>query len=442
MTLLGLGLGCCAAILSLLCPGIAVAQTETKTDFSCTGLDAQQKFAAIEGLDGVFYRIDPDMQMFHAFSDGTADQLAQLSKALASLGTTLIYVPVPTKSLAMTDQLPPAARDYGFDANLATTVYLEGLKKLQLRGVIAVDARKFLHVADSAAPPSFFLTDYRMTAAGAEREAAGIAAAIAALPDFAALPKGNYETSSTGRVVIDSAMRQAMQRHCLQPLPLAETEGFAATRLQGNQPGKANSIFNAKGSGQIAVIGTEVDGEPAANLAGFVAKATGLDAVQYAVTGGGPFAAISSYLTSGLFQESRPTYLVWTNPVENNLAQFGDQPFAELIAAAGDNCRVPLALLLNPQTNSVVADLTTLDAGQSYTLMVDADGAEATTATFDFTSASGLTLGKSVRRSKDQVKTGRFFMPMTGLWPEGAQSVEIKLDVPPGSNIRVTACFN
>ena len=406
--------------------------------YSCNGLDIQAKFAAVEGAGGVFYRVNPDLHMFNSFSEITADRVAALAKALATQGTTLIFVPVPTKSLAMPDQLPQAARDYGYDASLAATVYLEAVKKLQKRGVAVVDARLALHSKDA---PSFFATDYRMTAAGAEREARAIAEVIAAQADFAALPKGRFEVTAAGNVVLESAMRSALQRHCLQPLPLAETDTYAAARIQGGVAAKGNSIFG-DGGGRIAVVGTEIDGDPVAGLGGFVSKYTGLEAVQYAVTGGGAFAAITSYLTSSAFAEGRPSYLVWAVPVQDSLADFGDQPFAELMAAAGDTCRVPLPVMANPGGSSVVADLSALDAGQSYTLLVESDGPAIGAARFDFTTRTGLVVSRAVYRSKDQVRTGRFYMPMTGLPPEGAQTVEIVLDAAMGGNPRVTACFN
>ena len=405
--------------------------------YSCNGLDAQQRFAAVEGADGVFYRVSPDLHMFNSFSEITADRVAALSRALADQGTTLIFVPLPTKGLAMPDQLPQAARDYGFDASLATTVYLEQVKKLQKRGVAVVDARRALHGAKDAAP-SFFATDYRMTAAGADREAKAIAEIITATPGFAALPKGRFEVTAAGTVVVESAMRSALQRHCLLPLPLAQTDTYAAAKLQGAASG--GNIFGG-GGGRVAVVGTEIDGDPLANLSGFVAKYTGLDTIQYAVTGGGGFAAINSYLTSAGFAEARPAYLVWSVPVQDSLANFGDQPFAELTAAAGDTCRVPLPVMANAGSSSIVADLSQLDAGQSYTLLVEADSTVASAARFDFTTGSQI-VSKTVYRSKDQVKTGRFYMPMSGLPPEGARTVDVHLDAALGANPRVTACFN
>ncbi|MBC7480053.1 MAG: hypothetical protein H7317_18510 [Pseudorhodobacter sp.] len=415
----------------------AAAPVVAQSAYSCDGLDAQQKFAAVEGSDGVFYRVSPDLQMFNSFSEVTADRVAALSKALADQGTTLIFVPLPTKSLAMPDQLPQVARDYGFNASLATTVYLEQVKKLQKRGVAVVDARLALHGAKDAAP-SFFATDYRMTAAGADREAKAIADIIKATPGYNDLPKGRFEVTPAGTAVVESAMRSALQRHCLLPLPLAQTDTYAAAKLQGAATG--GNIFGGGGS-RVAVVGTEIDGDPLANLSGFVSKYTALDTIQYAVTGGGGFAAINSYLTSSGFAEARPAYLVWSVPVQDSLANFGDQPFAELTAAAGDTCRVPLPVMANAGGNSIVADLSQLDAGQSYTLLVEVDSTAISAARFDFTTGTQV-VSKSVYRSKDQVKTGRFYMPMSGLPPEGARTVDIQLDAALGGNARVTACFN
>jgi len=49
---------------------------------------------------------------------------------------------------------------------------------------------------------------------------------------------------------------------------------------------------------------------------------------------------------------------------------------------------------------------------------------------------------KFIHRHPDQVKTGRFYMPLSGLWPEGVQTADIVLDVPYGADPRVTACFD
>lgn len=435
-----------AAPLVLACVGLLAGPGLAQSVYGCSELEIANSHPSVEGDGGVFYRVDPDLRMFNTLSDESIEDLARLSTTLASLGTTLIYVPLPTKSLAMPDQLPQTARDFGFDVSLASSVYQETLERLAQKGVMTTDLRHALR-ASGKDLPSFFRTDYRMTSAGAQRAARAISDVLAKTPDFIALPKGRFDSQSAGSVTLPSDMRSALQRHCMVALPPVETEAFSTTRLQAGGVLNDTTLFGTgvttgAGSARIALLGTEQSGEPAANLAGFLSEFSGLDVVQYAVNGGGSYGAISAYMTSRAFQEARPSYLVWVNPVENNLAQFGDQPLRELIAAAGDTCRVPLQLLSGGQANAVTADLSTLDPGQSYTLLLEADGAEAMSARFDFLSASGLVRSKSVFRNAAQVKTGRFYMPMSGLSAEGSQLVEIVLDAPFGNTARVTACFD
>ena len=93
--------------------------TLAQSVYGCSDLDGRHSLPSVEGADGIFFHVDPDLMMFHPFSDETAQDMSALSQALASRGTTLIYVPLPTKALAMPEHLPQAARDHGFEATVA-----------------------------------------------------------------------------------------------------------------------------------------------------------------------------------------------------------------------------------------------------------------------------------------------------------------------------------
>lgn len=420
--------------------GLLAAPAVAQSVYGCTDLASRIAIPSVEGANGVFYRIDPDLQMFHAFADETVADLAELSQVLAASGTTLIYLPVPTKALAMPDQLPQAARDLGFDLPIATTVYDDILRRLADAGVLSANLRSALRTAPEA-PQSFFATDERLTSAGARRAAAALAEVISATPGFVDLPKSRFETQATGTAELPSDTHAILQRHCSIDLPPVLADTFATTRFQSGTETTDTAIFGGGSSGQIAIVGTDYTGGAAANLAGFLAEATGLEVIEYTVPQGGSFAAISTYLTSRGFAENRPAYLVWANPVFNSLAQHGDAPLRELVAAAGDTCRVALPLAAGVQANAVSADLTGLQAGQDYTLFVDADGAPAQSARFSFVTSAGQTLIRDALRHPGQVATGRFYLSMAGLGPD-LQSVRIDLDVPMGLNARVTACFD
>lgn len=431
----------CRLVLALVA-GLGVMPAAAQSIYGCTDLDDRHGLPSVEGDNGVFYRIDPDLRMFHPVSDDSIARLRTLSSALANLGTTLIYVPMPTKSLVMPNQLPQAALDHGFDVSIATTVHDDILRRLRLSGIVTADVRSALRVGPDMAP-SVFPTDYRLTAAGADRAARAIAEAMGNTAGFADLPKGRFASTITGQETLPSAMRAALQRHCQITLPELVVDSYALSRVQGQVAASdTNLLADAVTSARVAVVGTEHVGTTSSNFAGALAAASRLDVQQYTVDAGGSFAAISSYLTSRAFQDQRPAYLIWINPVENNLAIFGDQPMRELAAAAGGNCRVPLPATPAVASGAVTAELSALDPAQPYTIYIDAEGTPALRADFAFMSSSGLLRTRTVQRHPGQVATGRFYMPLTGLWPEGATNVTITLDVAPTVPVRVTACLD
>lgn len=419
-----------------------LAPAAAQSSYGCVGLSGRHNMPSVEGRNGVFYRIDPDLHMFHSISDQSIAQLGQLSRALSAIGTTLIYAPVPSRAVAMPDHLPQIARDFGFDADLATTVYIDSLRRLELAQIVTADVRRAMRTATTDALP-FFATDPRLTPDGARLMSGAIAYAIGQSKGFDAWPKAQFSTQTGMSVTVPSAMRSKLQRHCMVNLPEIEAFEFATARTQAAILDTNSSIFGKKRghSGYIALIGTDVSGSAVSNLAGFLSQDTGLDVQQYSVPDGGSFAAMSSYLTSEAFQNVRPAYLVWTNPITNNLAQYGDQPLRELSAAIAGNCPVSLRVSRGRDVNSLRVDLSRLDRRQSHTLYVDAAGAAATEARFEFVSRTGLVRRKIIVRHPEQIQTGRFYMPMSGLWQDGAIAVEISLDVPFGPTAHVSACI-
>ncbi|MCR9125470.1 MAG: hypothetical protein NXH82_05035 [Rhodobacteraceae bacterium] len=432
-----------AAIAGLAGALIWAGQGHAQSAYGCTDLSGRHHLSAVEGANGMFYRVEPDLRNFHAFSDETVADMAELSRTLAALGTTLVYVPVPTKALVTPGNVTSEAVDFGFDVDIASTIYDDIITRLSAAGVVAVNARKAM-VREGEA--TMFRADHRWTARGAQLTAEAVGEALRGTPLYAQARRAAFVSSPTQVVQMPSEMREVLQKRCMIELPRVETMGYATSKVQGVAATSGTSVFNSPAvsitsASQLAVLGSEYTGTEASNFAGFLSEATGLDVLQYAVPDAGPFAAISSYMTSEVFQSQRPAVLVWENPVHLNLASFGDQPMRELIAAAGNTCRVPLNLMITTEQNLLRADLSRLDPTLDYTLFVDTGGAPSGKAVFEFRSPSNLTRTRTIQRHENQVHTGRFYMPLTGLWREGAQVVDIKLDVPFGSQPRVSACF-
>jgi alginate biosynthesis protein AlgX len=413
--------------LGLLLAQVFPAAAQVHSAFGCSNLAGRHALPAIEGADGMFYRVHPDLHMFHPFSDQTVADLARLSDALVTRGTTLIYVPLPTKALVEPEALPTLASDMGFDHAIAATVFDDIVQRLVAGGVLAVNLRLPLQ-APNATGTAVIPTDYRLNVDGGRRAATVIGAVIAATPGYASQPRATYASQASGDVTLSSPMRDILQRHCTLPLPPPVTTTVTTTAT--------DATLAPETPPQIVLVGTEEISATPSNLTGFLSEATGLSVTGHVVTGGGAFAAITAYLTSPAFEDAPPAYLVWVNPVEHGLAAAGDLPIAEIIAAARGTCRTPLATAPGPAPDTLVI---TLPPTPTNTLFIDAD-TPATTARIDIATVTGLAVTRHMVRHPDPSPNGRFYLPLASLWPDAALSATVTFNIPTGPAPRAAAC--
>lgn len=409
------------------------------SNYGCVGLERLEDLPSLEGRDGVIFRINADLRMYHPFSDDTVKAMGELSRALAAGGTTLIYVPIPTKSVTMPDYLPPEAALYGFDLEIATWVHNNILDRLNAEGVHTVDARAaMLHAPKDE--KAFFQADFHWTAAGANETAKAISKTLKSFPSYADLTKTQYETRPLQSDVAFSGMRRLLQKRCAAALPLPETMTFETKATAVDLGGTLDLFGDDENAVQVALLGTSFSDSPINNFTGFFAQHTELEIVNYAITGGNQFGAMTSYLTSQEFQDARPKYLIWENPIYNNLAQYGDQPMRELIAAATGQCGQPIAIHVSDDRKTIGAHLADLSVSSEHTVFVDTDGSAGLKAVFSFASKRGEKRAKSIVRGERLRRTGRFYMPATGLWPEGVSSVDVHLSEPMGADPKMYIC--
>ncbi|MBS0123411.1 hypothetical protein KB874_04640 [Aestuariicoccus sp. KMU-90] len=412
--------------LAALCAGGARAQD---TGYGCRDL-AGGALPSVEGEAGQFYRIDPDLMTNHRIPDEMIARLARLSEVLEAGGTRLIFLPMPTKALAAPQHLPPVAADLGFDPELAATVHDGMLEAMRAAGIAVVDGRRALRQAGQAAPV-FFGPDPRPNPDGQRALAMAAAERIAQTPGFGALPKTRFVTLTGAEQDLPSVMRFRLQQQCRAELPPVRAIVSVSSLAPGApQPGPG---------ARVVVIGSDMTGAAELNLAGFLQEALGLPAQMITVPGGNALEAMTAYLTSRDFARDRPAYIVWENPVWQSLGQRGDQPLRELIAAAADTCRIALPVAAGIGGQRLMADLSSLQPGGRYTLMLDADSLSPGAAWFHFPAGADMVRSRSIHRGRDAPRSGRFFLPLDGL---GAlpPRVEVETDAPLGPQPRLMAC--
>ncbi|WP_371155875.1 hypothetical protein [Jannaschia sp. 2305UL9-9] len=400
--------------------------------FACSGIEVPG-VDMVEGTDGTFYRIDPDLHSEHWIADPVADSIAALSAMLEAGGTRLVVVPVPTKALAMPEGLPAMAGYAGYNPDLAATVYGEAIGQLRKRGVLTVDARSAMRKLATSGTAPFHALDTRPTPEGLQAIANAVEDTLAGA-GIAPRSRQAFETRQIGAQPLPSPMRTRLQRYCAYDLPPVQASTFVTSTAIGAAAASLGPIEEA------AVVGSGLSGHANANFAGFISQATGRPTQSLHVDGEDPYAAISSYMTSQSFQSNRPSLLVWEFPIWSELGIRGDQPLAELIAAASRACTVELPLRPGGGDNRLAASLGQVPGGADTVLMLDTGGTPASSVAFRFAAPDGAQRVKSIHRLDGQILNGRFYLPLSGLWPEGTTGVEIMADTGFGSLPRLLSC--
>lgn len=428
----------CAGLVSL-STLLGAQSAQAQSAYACRDLETHAGLAAVEGVDGTFFAIRPELQAHHGMADDTIAELSKLNAALASRGTTLVLLPVPTRGQVLVNKLPSMAGHLGFSASASGAVHLDMIQRLNNAGITVADPLIPLRKAALAGARPYFETDPRPTPHGARILAQTVGDLLVDHPDLADVTREVYITSEAANTTLASAMRAQLQTACQSPIPTVSTQTFTTARQTGGAA-IAGTTFGAPKGNRLVVLGAEVTGTPALNLAGFLSETTGLEVLNYGLPGGGAFAAINSYLTSADFQASPPRVLVWEFPVSASMAQNGDQPLAELIAAAGGACRATLGATRSPSGDRLRADLSQVPPDAQLTLSLDTGGAAMPFVRFHFTGNDGLVRSRSIYRHPDQILTGQFYMPLSGLNATGLRGVEIEGPAAFGLQARLAAC--
>jgi len=423
--------------------GAALLTTPVLADsaFGCKRLESNPTLPSVEGKDGFFFRIFADLRMQHPFTEEVTTLMGQLSDALKAHGTTLMYVPIPTKSVTLPTFLPEEAALFGFDETIAARVYEDQIERLRAKNVIAVDLLTTLKTTDGNDPP-FFRSDFHWTSTGARKAAEEIGGMIKAMPDYAEVTPVTYETRPTGAELAVSGMRRELQAYCSLSLPPVVSTAFETVEVASAdatldifgdaKPTGTIDIFGGSAeagrSDEVALVGTSFSDALVPNFSGFLAQYASLPVANFAITGGNQFGAITSYLTSREFQAERPRYMVWENPIYNNLAQFGTGPMTELIAAARNDCAPVSAKPTIDDAGALVTDLSADRIGAKQVLLADAGDEGSRDIVLKFTAKDGRTFNREVHRGDRFRATGRFYIPLESLDSLELQKVEIKFD--------------
>jgi alginate biosynthesis protein AlgX len=416
-----------------------------RSAFGCGNLEDISELQMIEGKDGMFYRILADMRLQHAFTPEVIDRMAEMAKALEAKGTTLIYVPVPTKSQVLPQYAPQRAELYGFDPSIARAVYDDVVERLNKKGVTTVDIASPMRdkPENQFGELAFFKSDFHWTAQGANAAAEAVGEKIKSLPEYADVTPVKFKREDGPVSSEFSSMRKLLQQHCLDSVPQVKAHTYVVSRdddaASTGDAGSGLDIFGNEDTGGIALIGTSYSDKTISNFAGLLQYWSGLPVENYSISGGNQFGSILSYITSREFQEQRPRFLIWENPIYNNLGQYGDGPWYEIIAASRGECDQEIKLTPGV-ANSFHADLSNVSFAPGDVLLADAGDGGNRKASFAFTGSDGEVRTRSISRDDRLRATGRYFASTAGM-PKGAlNGLDLTFDTNAGSDTTLHIC--
>jgi alginate biosynthesis protein AlgX len=411
--------------------------------FGCRNLETIADLQMMEGKNGMFYRVLNDVSLQHAFTKQTVDHLAMMAKALEKQGTTLVYVPVPTKSQALPGYVPAEAVNYGFDPVIAYEIYEDVVDRLNKAGVNAVNiaAPMRKQPINEAGDFVFYKTDFHWTAHGARLAAQAVGESIRSLPGYQELPHVQFHTVEGGFEKDISTMRRILQAHCTEDVPPVRALTYKTTQVELAKTDSAAKmdLFSDDAGISVVLAGTSFSDKLNSNFAGFIQQETGLTVENYSISGGNQFGSIISYLTSREFKEQKPRYLIWENPIYNNLGQYGAGPWYEILAAAVDDCPLQVSVKLKGDSR-LDLDFAGVKVDRDNVLLIDAgqDGPRKITARF--TGSDGLVRDRAIERGDRVRATGRFYLSLEGLQPQMLDKATITFDAPITAGSSVSVC--
>jgi alginate biosynthesis protein AlgX len=365
--------------------------------------------------------------------------LAELSRILKEHGTTLIYAPGPTKSQAMPDHVPERAALYGYDFEVASFVYRNVIDRLRAAGVVAVDLQGALRAADPEKLP-FHKADFHWNSDGARLAGKAIGDTIKSLPEYAEVTPGEFETIRLAKEISFSGMRKSLQTNCVDSLPAVESHAYETTSVSAGQLDGEIDLFGDSTSIPIALVGTSFSDSDVNNFDGFIQQYSSLSLTNYAITGGNQFGAMLSYLTSREFQENRPRFIVWENPIYNNLGQYGPAPWVELLASAAAECSPPVQAAGEGNVLEFEVTFEDLDVDPASVIMADAQDEAVRAVALYATDTQGNRREFTIKRGDRLRATGRFFVPVRPLGSSDLSSLRVVLDRPSEGHPTVHVC--
>lgn len=236
--------------------------------------------------------------------DTSPTGLASLLDALAARGVLVVGLPRPDRTMVRPDALQlqpgdtwsPEAAERAYTA-LVTAFAVSGV------GVNLLDTSR-------TTPDYFFERDPHLTPAGIQATAAVVAAAVRADPAAEGLPPATWAVRPGPDAVSDN-VSSSVNKLCGTDVAL---ERFRSPLIDRTDLKQRDEVLFGDHYADVVLLGTS-QSEPRLNLGGYLAAALETPVDVIAISDGGPFGALLTYLESDAWRAHTPRVLLWEFPL-------------------------------------------------------------------------------------------------------------------------------
>ena len=425
-----------AALGALALAGVMLphAAAAAEREFVCPHLESNtlrsEGLIMSQAKDGFFLRMGGDLNDDFFFSRDTLKYFGRLAAALERNDATLVYLPVPTRGMAVHDRLiPDAPKQAFFDMESSRDNYREFAAALRATGVVVPNLLEVLE-ADEQRAEAFFGRDHHWTPTGAKIFAKGLQPLFDELPALEGIDRIEFETVPSGQREMLGTLMEKIQSQCESQIPTEVYQAFETRRAGDNLE---SNLFGGSDEGRVILLGTSYSQQTAYNFDGFLSQYSGFDVENYAVSGGHLFGSILSYMSSVEFVEEPPSVILWEAPIYYKANRGGKLAFRQVIPAVFGECdesqAISTAALTVEQQKPV--ELFKIDAsagvgGTNYFMFLETSNIGLTHLNLKIKYDDGDVERFAIDRTEADVNSGRFFVEFSGDIESNVVSVELE----------------
>ena len=231
----------------------------------------------------------------------SAEQIDAVQRFVAAFGEEsmrLVVAVVPPRPAV--DPSPILVKGSPYDRDDAIRQYRGTLRWLARAGAVPVDLLDAAMTLTET--PFFFPVDDHWTPAGAWETAKRVKAAVAALPEYGAIPKMEWVTTLSETVAEGSGVTKRCGAGVGEiTIPVYVTEpknGGSASLLDDTPPPRIVHVGSSLSGGRL-------------NFGGFLRQELERDVMSVPVAGGRALSAMATWLSSDEYRASKPKIVIW-----------------------------------------------------------------------------------------------------------------------------------